>query len=96
MEARATERSGGNVSYAQHVIFGDPSEHFFVGGTFAHPLHVSLRARALSLCVCVRALVYGRPERKRQRETHTNRAIKRVVNRAGVLVTERKRVRLVL
>lgn len=46
VEARATERSGGNVSYAQHVIFGDPSEHFFVGGTFAHPLHVSLRARA--------------------------------------------------
>lgn len=50
VEARATERSGGNVSYAQHVIFEDPSEHFFVGGTFAHPLHVSLRARAY---VCV-------------------------------------------
>lgn len=44
VEARATERSGGNVSYAQHVIFGDPSEHFFAWGTFAHPSRVCVRA----------------------------------------------------
>lgn len=57
MEARATERSGGNVSYAQHVIFGDPSKHFFAGGTFAHPLHI---------CACVRVYVCGLSERDKK------------------------------
>lgn len=70
VEARATERSGGNVSYAQHVIFGDPSEHFFARGTFAHPLHVSVRAR---------------PGRPRTKETKGNGS-KGVVNRSVVLV----------
>lgn len=67
------ERSGGNVSYAQHVIFGDPSGHFFVGGTFAHPLHVSLRARVR---VRVRVSAATRPS-NRQGEMHTANAIKR-------------------
>lgn len=82
------ERSGGNVSYAQHVIFGDPSEHFFVGGTFAHPLHVSLRAR-----VRVRVRVAPRPDRATDKERRI-RPTRLSVSRAGVLVAWRKCIRV--
>ena len=73
MEARATERSGGNVSYAQHVIFGDPSEHFFVGGTVrtSPARFATFRARARA---CVRVCGYGDPsERDKEKRTRATR-----------------------
>lgn len=61
VKARATERSGGNVSYAQHVI--DPSERFFARGTFAIPC-TSWRAREYE-----RASRAKRTKRRRARES---------------------------